>query len=254
MKVLIPILLSMVLACQPADQNTTSDKNDSNPPAEGFNQEGSDPKAILLADEVMKAQGGKKAWEEVRYISWSFFGRRDLLWDKHTGKVRIESPRDSMVYLVDIFEKTGKAFKDGVEISDPEKLDEFINRGYEIWVNDSYWLCMPFKLKDTGVTLKYLREDTTQSGIGSDVLELTFKNIGVTPQNKYEIWIDKSDKLIKQWAYFREATRDTANAIWPWDNYQSYGNLKLSADRSDGRGPGDLKLPETVDEKLFTDF
>ena len=248
------ILLLFLFACQTNYTSEESDNADLYPAAQGFNQEGSDQKAIDLADEVMRAQGGKKAWDEVRYISWSFFGRRNLLWDKHKGNVRIESPGDSMVYLVNIFDKTGKAFRDGQEISDPEELNPLLQRGYEIWVNDSYWLCMPFKLKDTGVTLNYLREGTTQSGIDADVIQLTFQNVGVTPQNKYEIWVDKSDKLIKQWAFFREASKDTADAIWPWDNYQEFGKLKLSSDRSDGRGPGDLKILETVDESLFQGF
>ena len=35
-----------------------------NPPAEGFNQEGSDLLATLLADKSMQAMGGRKAWDD----------------------------------------------------------------------------------------------------------------------------------------------------------------------------------------------
>ena len=70
-------------------------------------------------------------------------------------------------------------------------------------MNDSYWLFMPFKLKDTGVTLSYLKEDMTQIGELSDVLRLTFKEVGATPDNAYWIWVSKDQNLIKQWAYFK---------------------------------------------------
>jgi len=34
-----------------------------NPAADGFNESGSDAKAIAIADEVMKAMGGRMAWD-----------------------------------------------------------------------------------------------------------------------------------------------------------------------------------------------
>lgn len=46
---------------------------------------------------------------------------------------------------------------------------------------------MPYKLKDSGVTLKYKGEGQTEEGEPAQVLVLTFKDVGVTPQNKYEV-------------------------------------------------------------------
>ena len=34
-----------------------------NPPEEGFNAAGSDPKAIAIADKTMTAMGGREAWD-----------------------------------------------------------------------------------------------------------------------------------------------------------------------------------------------
>ena len=123
-----------------------------------------------------------------------------------------------------------------------------------MWINDSYWLVMPFKLKDSGVTLKYIGEDTTQNGVNSEVLQLTFQNVGNTPDNMYKLWVDKSDNLIKQWAFYARYDQEAPTAIWPWDNYQTYGQIKLSADRSDGRGPKLVKVYDTVPQETFTDF
>ncbi|MFN7793490.1 MAG: hypothetical protein ACK5NM_13180, partial [Cyclobacteriaceae bacterium] len=59
-----------------------------NPPAEGFDLVHSDPAAIQLADSIMHVMGGRENWDKTRFISWNFFGRRDLSWDKHTGSLR----------------------------------------------------------------------------------------------------------------------------------------------------------------------
>ena len=100
----------------------------------------------------------------------------------------------------------------------------------------------------------YSRPDTTMKGAKTEVLELTFSEVGVTPNNKYEVFIDKSDSLVKQWSYFREARQDSASAIWPWDNYQSYNGLLLSTDRSDNRGPKNVKVYEQVPDAVFESF
>lgn len=225
-----------------------------NPPAEGFDMANSDPKAVELADSIMNAMGGRRNWDKTRYISWNFFGGRNLIWDKFDNRVRIESLRDSIVYLVDIDQLQGRVSVKGQEITDADSLSKMIKKGRSIWINDSYWLLMPFKLKDSGLTIKYIGEDTLPAGVPCNVLELTFRDIGDTPQNKYRIFVDRNDNLVKQWAYYSNASQDSANFTRPWDNYQKYGKILISADRSDGAGPKDVKVDETLPEKIFTEF
>src|SRR5688500_2784326 len=149
-----------------------------NPPAPGFDLAHSDPAAVELADSIMVAMGGRKNWDKTRFISWNFFGRRNLVWDKKEGHVRIESLPDSTIYLVNVNDLTGRVQVKGQELTEPDSLKKMLAKAKSIWINDSYWLLMPFKLKDTGVTLKYLGEDTTSSGLKCNVLELTFSNVG----------------------------------------------------------------------------
>lgn len=254
MKYSFTLLCILFMACNaPRTEETSDALIEVNPASQGFNMESSDASAIAIADNVMEAMGGREAWDKTQYIKWNFFGRRDLTWNKVTGDVRIDSPRDSMVYLLNVETMEGSVYKDLEELSDPEVKTRMLERGKAIWINDSYWLVMPFKLKDSGVTLKYLRTDTTLIGTTADVLQLTFEEVGVTPQNKYEVWVDKSDHLVKQWAYFREASQDSASSIWPFDNYKNYGNILLSADRSDGRGPGNVQVFEDLNPNIFTD-
>lgn len=128
-------------------------------------QETSDAKAIEIADKVMAAMGGKKAWDETRHITWNFFGARTLTWDKWTGNVRIDFPRDKSVILMNINTDTGKVFKYGAEQTAADSVKKYMKSGKGAWINDSYWLTMPFKLRDNGVTLKYLGEEKTEAGM-----------------------------------------------------------------------------------------
>jgi hypothetical protein len=250
MKTIASLLILLVIFSCDNNREITGPPN-SNPPAEGFNREDSDPKAIAIADSVMYAMGGRESWGNTRFIKWNFFGRRDLLWDKKTGNVRIHVPSDSTVFLVNVQQDTGSVFVNGEEITDKDSLQQLISKAKSIWINDSYWLVMPFKLKDSGVTLKYLRQDTLPSGQQADVLQLTFDDVGVTPQNKYEVYVDRSDNLIKQWAYFAEASQEEPSAVWPWDNYHDIAGLKFSYNRSDNKGPKDVVVYSDVPIEAF---
>ncbi|MGB0525150.1 MAG: hypothetical protein ACPGJS_19405, partial [Flammeovirgaceae bacterium] len=224
-----------------------------NPPAEGFNLAESDEKAIQIADRVMEAMGGRKNWDDTRFIQWTFFGRRDLYWDKKEGRVRIEIPEKEMVMLVNVFDNTGKIQVAGEELTEPDSITKYVQQAKSIWINDSYWLVMPFKLKDSGVTLKYLREDTTTVGQLADVLELTFTGVGDTPENKYEVFVDKESNLVTQWDFYRTVKDTKAQFKTPWANYKTYGKVKLSGNRGNYH-LNNIAVLETMDDAVFTDF
>ena len=213
----------------------------------------SDPKAIQVADEVMAAQGGRKNWDDTRYLTWNFFGSRKHIWDKHTGDVRIDYIKDDKKILVNIQTGKGRVFKDGAEVTQSDSLAKYLREGKEAWINDSYWLVMPFKLKDSGVTLKYLREDTTLTGQPADVLQLTFQNVGVTPNNRYEVYVDQESRLVSQWAFYENVNDTEPRFVRPWQDYQTYGNIKLSG----GRGQTqitEIDVLDKVPEGTFTSF
>lgn len=252
-KYLLFILLISAISCSKSSEESIEEVP-SNPAADGFNANESDSLAMAWADATMMAMGGREAWDNLNVLSWNFFGSRDLIWEKTTGRVRIDFPRDSSIYLLNINSMEGKVLRNGAEITNTDSLSKYLTRAKNIWINDSYWLVMPFKLKDSGVILKYVRSGNTETGTPAEVLELTFESVGVTPNNKYEVFIDKSDSLIKQWAYFRDAAQDSASAIWPWDNYQSFDGLLLSSDRSDGRGPSKVKVYDNVPDAVFDSF
>lgn len=197
-----------------------------------FDPTGSDAKAIALADEGMEACGGVENWEKTRFVAWNWFGKRLNVWDKWTGDIRVESRRS--LILMNLNTMKGRAWKDGNEITEPDALQRALAYGYEAWTNDSYWMFLPFKLKDNGVMLKYLGEDTTQDGQKAEVISLTFKNVGLTPNNKFHVYIDKTSKLLVQWDFYMDANDPAPRFSTPWKNYQKYGNILLSDDRGSG--------------------
>ncbi len=204
-----------------------------NPPAPGFNLSGSDAKALAIADEVMEKLGGRQNWDNTRYIKWRFFGRRLHVWDKWTGDIRVESK--DVIVLMNINTKAGRAWKAGAEITHPDSLAKPLQLGYEAWINDSYWVFMPYKLKDSGVTLKYAGEGQMADSSAAEVLALTFENVGVTPENKYLVYVDKQTRLVGQWDYFEKAADEKPRVISPWTNWQRYGKIMLSDERGRGK-------------------
>ena len=222
-----------------------------NPPAAGFDLTQSDASAIKIADEVMNAMGGRKAYDETRYLFWNFFGSRTLLWDKHKGDVRIESQKDDFTVVMNIHSVKGKVKMGGVELSNPDSLTKYLQKGKDIWINDSYWLVMPFKLKDSGVTLKHLGEEKSEDGKMADVLELCFKAVGKTPHNKYHVFVDRESKLVSKWSFFPKSTDNEPRFSTPWDGYKTHGKILLSG----GRGKyelTDIKVLDKVEKSVFS--
>ncbi len=220
-----------------------------NPPGEGFNIEESDPKAIEIADKVMQALGGREAWDNTRYITWKFFGRRLHVWDKWTGRLRFEE--NDLTVLMNIQTQKGRAWVGEDQITAPASVQKKLQDAYEAWVNDSYWMFMPYKLKDSGVTLKYKGEGKTKDGQPAYILQLTFEEVGVTPQNKYLVYVNKESYLVTQWSYFPKATDEEPRFTLAWDNWQQFGNILLSDKRGEKNQHTDIAVFENLPDSVF---
>lgn len=229
------LIVSLIFlhSCTPASQESSDRQlsTNPNPAAEGFNKEASDSTAIAIADKVMEAMGGREAWDKTRYISWTFFGRRDLVWDKYTGDVQITIPDKDLRIVTNVNKGGGKAWGNELEFIETDTLNYLLDMGKSIWINDSYWLVMPYKLKDSGVTLHYAGERQSTEGKPSYVLDLTFDGVGDTPQNRYEVLVDTNTYLVTEWAFYATAQDTTAAFSTPWSDYKQYGRILLSGNR-----------------------
>ncbi|PHI20818.1 hypothetical protein CEQ90_05500 [Lewinellaceae bacterium SD302] len=227
-----------------------------NPAAPGFNLADSDARAIELADSVVIAYGGRRAYDQNRYFKWNFFGVRELTWDKQEQRVRIDFPSKKAVYLLDIEAMTGRAMIDGTEITNPDSLAVALGEAKSIWINDSYWLIHQFKLKDSGVTLKYV-DDTPvdpENARPSYVIDQTFASVGDTPGNRYRLYIDKESHKINTWQFYREAGNEEANMQTPWNGESEFNGIILSSDRGGRFQLQDISTPKRLKADLFTDF
>lgn len=232
---------------------------DPNPAAPGFNAAGSDSQAIAIADTVMTRMGGRAAWDEARYFGWTFFNGRRHLWDKHANRARVQT-EDYVVFL-NLATKEGRVYDRAsdtilTEVTG-EAAREELRRAYSAWANDSYWLFMPFKLKDDGVTLTYEGERRAETtGRPARVLGLTFDAVGLTPNNRYEILVDDETGLVIEWAYFADAGDAEPGFRRPWTGYEDHGGLMLATDRGLRNGEPmeirDVEVYESLPEAAFT--
>jgi hypothetical protein len=245
----------LVSACQPDKKEANQQNVEINSEASTakFKAENSDSKAVALADKVIEAHGGQENWNNTHYIAWNFLGARDLVWDKYTGNVRIDFPGQQSTYLININEDTGRVKIGDRELTKSDSLDKYIERGKQIWVNDSYWLVFPFKFKDPGVQLQYLGPDTTKSGETAEVISLKFEEVGFTPQNKYHAYIHPENHKILQWDFYRNATDSAASFSNEWTNYQKHGDILLSSGRGE-RSLGNIKVAQKWDDSIFEKF
>ena len=133
-----------------------------------------------------------------------------------------------------------------------DSVKKYLERARGAWINDSYWLIMPFKLKDSGVTLKYVGKKPNAMGAESDVLELTFKGVGVTPDNKYNVYVNPSSHLVTQWDFYGKATNEKPNFSSQWSDYRGLGNIMLSISRGEGRSLTPLGVYKSIPDSVFT--
>ena len=198
----------------------------------------SDPKALEIAARTVDAMGGQEAWDATRFLRFEFFGFRLHHWDRYSGRHRLEGQtRDGDAYVVVHDIKTrlagnhqGTVWLNGEEL-DGEAKAEWLERAYGAWINDTYWLIMPYKLRDPGVTLRHLGE-VEEDGKVYDKLQLNFDSVGLTPGDTYFAWINRETGLMDRWAYHLEGWEDDREATaWEWRDWQGYGGIRLASTR-----------------------
>jgi hypothetical protein len=211
-------------------------------------------KANVIVKEMLDAMGGVKNYNNTHFIQWEFVGRK-LCWDKWTGDVRVESPETKQTVLLNINTLNGKAYENGVLVEDAKKAAEMLVKAKNWWINDSYWLVMPWKLQDPGVNLSYVNTGELADGKPADILQLTFNAVGVTPENKYWVYVDKESHLIKQWAYYKNYNDKEPKFLKPWDNYQKAGTILLSFNRvNEEVGPTNVIVKSDFDSSIFSEL
>ena len=221
--------------------------------------------AIALANRLAQALGGWQAYRELPYLRFAFVVERDgqelvareHLWDKSAGRARVEwKDKESHAYVavLDLASKAGRALRDGVELAGAE-LEQALESAYGAWVNDTYWLVMPFKTHDPGVRLTAEGHELID-GRKVAKLGLSFEAVGLTPGDRYWVYIDEESGRTVRWAYILEG-KEPPPVVWRWRGWQPVGGVELSTEklREDGTAirMRDLSAPSSVPQGVLTD-
>ena len=233
--------------------------------ASGVSAQGFDAKAVAIADQVMTAIGGKAAWDATRYLRFDFAveaeGKqvvsRAHTWDKWSGRYRLEGKNkegDPYLVLMNVNTKEGSAWKKGAKLEGADAKKE-LEQAYGTWVNDTYWLLMPYKMKDPGVTLALDGEEKTAAGTW-DKVRLTFENVGLTPNDKYWAFVNRSTHLVDRWDFILKGGPGPA-ATYEWKGWQKHGKVMLANDRVNPKDGRRIHFPvltvlESVPDAVFT--
>lgn len=225
----------------------------------------SDPKAVAVAERVMERLGGEEAWAATRFLRFDFAVDREgktlmsraHTWDRKSGRYRVEATDEEgrpVVVLMNLHSKEGQAWVGGEPAAD-EALAKLLESGYAWWVNDSYWLLMPYKLQDDGVTLTFAGIEAKQTGSWEKVL-MTFDGVGLTPKDKYWVFVNRATGLVDRWEFVLKGA-DTPPVPFDWSGWKAFGDIQLADDRMN---PNDgtrihfpvLEVPTGVADSVFT--
>jgi hypothetical protein len=220
-----------------------------------------DPKAVEIAQSMQKAMGGQEAWNAARFIRFDFKvsiggetkAARSHLWDKQTGRYRLDQKMDrkNRVVLMNLANKQGAAYLDGKKLEGPDAA-KAVEAAYGAYINDFYWLAMPWKWLDEGVNLKYLGKKP-QGGESCDVVELTFGKVGLTPGDRYQAFVSPKSHLMTHWEY---TLQSGTKGSWDWQ-YGESGGVKLASNHTSPPDKsihmGGVLILKNVEAVFFTD-
>ncbi len=202
----------------------------------------------------MEKLGGSAAWNRTPYLTWNHMGRRRYLWDRAGGQVRLEraGPRSGKPYVIvfHIESGTGRAWRQGQEVTETSELDPMLEAARREWTDDSWWLLMPYMLRNPGVSLRYQGEGETQERRAADVLELTLSDAAAAPASRCLVWVAMESGMVEQWAGF--TGRDSTEPAWtcPWKGWKRYGDIMLCGDHGEIGGQPMLLTDIAVLEKV----
>jgi hypothetical protein len=190
-------------------------------------------KATAIADQVMRTLGGKEAWDRLPGLRWTFEvsvndtlrPRRRHSWNKMSGWQRVEGVTRTGIpfcYIDNLASGEGRAWMDGNAI-EGDSLQKLLKRSKSIWINDTYWMLMPYKLRDPGVHLAY-DGDTTITGITYDRLALSFENVGDTPGDRYWVYVNRASHFVERWDMVLQGDEPPAKT-YTWEGWEKHDGL-----------------------------
>lgn len=206
----------------------------------------SDPHAVRVAERVMEALGGRARWDALGGLRWTFgVSTHDTVrvtrrhaWDKRTGWHRVEG-RDragvAFLFIHRLDSPEGAAWMDGRPV-EGDSLQKLLRQATALWVNDTYWMLMPYKLRDPGVIL---RDDggAEHDGKRYHKLALSFERVGLTPGDRYWVYVEERTGRVERWEMILQSDPPAGPpTAYTWEGWEEHGGLWFAtAHRNGGR-------------------
>ncbi len=230
-----------------------------------------DPKAEEIAHAMMRAMGGEDAWALAHVVRFDFrvtakgkvVANNLHLWDRKDGRYRLErmlknGKREVVLFNIGDYQahKAGSAYVNGKKV-EGEAGRKAVDEAYASYINDMWWLAMPWKWLDPGVNLKY-QGSRNRNQESDDVVQLTFGHVGLTPGDMYHAFVSRQSRLMTHWEYVLQSGD---KGSWDWqyaDIGFSNNKVKLARNHtsSDGKttiNMGKVRILEQADDAFFTD-
>ncbi len=193
-----------------------------------------------LAREIADRYGFAQ-WGEVETLEYTFNSTRP-------NKRKVSRAWTWYVATNTVTRRSLKAGGEAVTIAlhaDPATWNKDQTRVHKQFINDSYWLLIPFQLvwSDPAVTDAGEAPLPVGSGQGRKVVTQWPAEGGYTPGDAYDLFLD-GDGLIRAWTFRRDGG-DKGRSM-TFEGYEQVGPLLLSLDHRDGSGAGGSR-------RFFTD-
>lgn len=222
-------------------------------------------RADSVAMQLYEAHGGPEAWASAPYLRFDFGIQQGEqtrvvakhLWNRQTGDYRLEwgpSPDSQYVAIFNV-----DAFGEAASEAAPEAGEVYLNgaavdssahatrmqQAQQRFVNDAYWLLAPLKVFDPGVNRTYVADS---SDAQHEVIQLSFGEVGMTPGDRYWLYVNAESGQLDRWAFNLQSMPDDAPArAFDWTDYQSFetpgGTVRLAASKPAVGGGAAIVFP-----------
>ncbi|HYK76563.1 MAG TPA: hypothetical protein VEV16_06275 [Daejeonella sp.] len=171
-----------------------------------------------LEQKVAEAYGIEH-FKNIKHLAFTFRVKKDTAehsrhwnWDIANQTVSLTSDKENITYR-----------RDTIKSEQMKSVDQK-------FINDQYWLLFPFHLIwDKGMSMEY--KDKVSSPIRhqeSKLLTVQFdKNVGYTPGDAYDLYVDPNKHLITEWSY-RAGGASTPTITTTWEDIKEFKGLKIA--------------------------
>ncbi len=141
--------------------------------------------ADTLAREMLEAID-VAAWDTTRWVRWSYPPGHHYLWDKARDLVRVQWNDYSVVLQTTT--QQGYAVEGGANL-EGKKAEKALQKAWQFFCNDSFWLNAPAKCFDPGTTRSLVTLKDGRQG-----LKVQYSSGGVTPGDAYVWLLDENNR------------------------------------------------------------